>query len=87
MSDDRKWPVSLVFNDEMYVMGGYNEHSGWLDSVDYKSAGQDGFQKKDEWKMLRGMYSFCAVGHGDKIYTVGKLDRGVLGEGLNKTKK
>jgi len=71
MSDDRKYPSSLVFNDEMYVLGGYNDQAGWLDSVDYKPMGQCEFQAKDEWKMLRGMYNFCAVGYGDKIYTIG----------------
>ena len=71
MSDDRKYPVSLVLNGEMYVMGGYNDNAGWLDSVDYKPAGQCEFQPKQEWRMLRGMYNFCAVGHQNKIYTIG----------------
>jgi len=71
MSDDRKYPVSLVLNGEMYVMGGYNDNAGWLDSVDYKPAEQCEFQPKPEWRMLRGMYNFCAVGHQNKIYTIG----------------
>ena len=71
MSDDRKYPASLVHNDEMYVLGGYNDAAGWLDSVDVKPSGQCEFQQKEEWKMLRGMYNFCAVSHEDKIYTVG----------------
>ena len=71
MSDDRKYPASLVHNDEMYVLGGYNDAAGWLDSVDLKPAGQCEFQQKEEWKMLRGMYNFCAVSHEDKIYTIG----------------
>jgi len=71
MSDDRKYPASLVHNDEMYVLGGYNDAAGWLDSVDVKPSGQCEFQQKEEWKMLRGMYNFCAVSHEDKIYTIG----------------
>ena len=82
MTDDRRLPASLVFKDEMYVMGGYNDAAGWLDTIDYKPAGQDALVKKDEWKMLRGMYSFCAVGHGDKIYTIGKEERKVIRKGF-----
>jgi len=52
-------------------MGGYNEMQGWLDSVDTKAKGGCEFSQKDEWKLPRGMYNFCAVSHKDKIYTIG----------------
>ena len=78
MSDDRKYPASLVHNDEMYVLGGYNDAAGWLDSVDVKPSGQCEFQQKEEWKMLRGMYNFCAVSHEDKIYTIGILQTDIF---------
>merc|ERR1712241_1104503 len=29
------------------------------------------FSQKEEWKLPRGMYNFCAVSHKDKIYTIG----------------
>ena len=73
MKDDRKYPASVVFKDEMLVMGGYNDAAGWLDTIDLKPAGQCEFEQKTEWKMMRGMYNFCAVSHESKIYTIGEF--------------
>jgi len=61
----------VVFDDQLVVMGGYNEMQGWLDSVDIKAKGGCEFSKKAEWKLPRGMYNFCAVSHKGKIYTIG----------------
>ena len=74
MTTDRKYPASIVLNGEMVVMGGYNDFQGWLDSVDLKPTGQCEFQHKEEWKLPRGMYNFCAVSHENKIYTIGELE-------------
>merc|ERR1712226_649195 len=71
LSTDRRYPTSLVFDGQLVVMGGYNEMQGWLDSVDIKAKGGCEFSKKEEWKLPRGMYNFCAVSHKDKIYTIG----------------
>ena len=75
MTADRKYPASLVLNGEMVVMGGYNDFQGWLDSVDLKPKGQCEFKQKEEWKLPRGMYNFCAVTYENKIYTIGKLEQ------------
>ena len=71
LTTDRRYPTSVVFDDQLVVMGGYNEMQGWLDSVDIKAKGGCEFSKKAEWKLPRGMYNFCAVSHKGKIYTIG----------------
>ena len=71
MKEDRRLPASLVYNDEMYILGGYNDAAGWRDTVEYKPKGQPDFQLLPDWKMLRPMYSHCAVAYEDKIYTMG----------------
>jgi len=71
LSTDRRYPTSLVYDGQLVVMGGYNEMQGWLDSVDIKAKGGCEFTTKDEWKLQRGMYNFCAVTHQNKIYTIG----------------
>jgi len=71
LTTDRRYPTSLVYDGQLVVMGGYNEMQGWLDSVDIKAKGGCEFARKDEWKLQRGMYNFCAVTHGNKIYTIG----------------
>lgn len=71
MMEDRRAPASLVFKDEMYLFGGYDETSGWSDTVEYKPSGQTYFKLRKDWNMLRPMHSHCAVAHGDKIYVMG----------------
>jgi len=71
LSTERRYPSSLVFDGQLVVMGGFNEMQGWLDSVDIKAKGGCEFSQKEEWKLPRGMYNFCAVSHKDKIYTIG----------------
>jgi len=71
LTTDRRYPTSLVFDGQLVVMGGYNEMQGWLDTVDIKARGGCEFARKDEWKLQRGMYNFCAVTHNNKIYTIG----------------
>jgi len=71
MTEDRRLPASLVYNDEMYILGGYNDAAGWRDTVEYKPKGSTEFQALPDWKMLRPMYSHCAVAHEDKFYTMG----------------
>lgn len=71
MTTNRRYPTSLVFEGQMVVMGGYNDMQGWLDSVDVKAVGGCDFSRKEEWKLRRGMYNFCAVSHAGKIYTIG----------------
>ena len=74
MLNDRKYLNSFVLNGEMYLIGGYNEHEGYLDSILVKPRGKCVFRPKDEWKMMRAMNSFCTVTYKDKIYTIGKLE-------------
>merc|ERR1712165_477116 len=71
LSTERRYPTSLVFDGQLVVMGGYNDMQGWLDSVDIKAKGGCEFARKEEWKLRRGMYNFCAVSHAGKIYTIG----------------
>ena len=73
LTTDRRYPTSLVFDGQLVVMGGYNEMQGWLDTVDIKATGGCEFARKDEWKLQRGMYNFCAVTHNNKIYTIGNV--------------
>ena len=73
MTEDRRLPASLVYNDEMYILGGYNDAAGWRDSVEYKPRGQDSFQALPDWKMDVAAYSQCAVAYDDKIYVMGKM--------------
>jgi len=71
LTTNRRYPTSLVYNGQLVVMGGFNDMQGWLDSVDVKAVGGCEFSRKEEWKLMRGMYNFCAVTHADKIYTIG----------------
>ena len=76
LETERRYPTSVVFNDQMLVMGGYNDDDGWLDSVEamiQDPNGADGcrFETRTDWKLPRGMYNFCAVSDGDHIYTIG----------------
>jgi len=71
MTEDRRLPASLVYNDEMYILGGYNDAAGWRDTVEFKPKGQDSFQALPDWKMDVAAYSQCAVAHDDKIYVMG----------------
>jgi len=71
LTTDRRYPTSLVYDGQLVVMGGFNDVQGWLDSVDVKAKGGCEFSRKDEWKLPRGMYNFCAVTHNNKIYTIG----------------
>jgi len=71
LTTNRRYPTSLVHEGQLVVMGGYNDMQGWLDSVDIKAKGGCEFARKEEWKLKRGMYNFCAVSHAGKIYTIG----------------
>ena len=73
MTEDRRLPASFVYNEEMYILGGYNDASGWRDSVEYKPKGQDSFVALPDWKMDVAAYSQCAVAYDDKIYVMGKI--------------
>jgi len=71
LTEDRKYSASLVHNGEMYVLGGYNNAKGWLDTAEMKPKNDPCFQEITSWKLPRGMYNFCAVAHDNKLYTVG----------------
>jgi len=71
MTEDRRLPASFVYNEEMYILGGYNDAAGWRDSVEYKPKGQDSFVALPDWKMDVAAYSQCAVAYDDKIYVMG----------------
>ena len=78
MTEDRRLPASFVYNEEMYILGGYNDASGWRDSVEYKPKGQDSFVALPDWKMDVAAYSQCAVAYDDKIYVMGKITENIL---------
>lgn len=65
----RRYPESVVFNGEMYIMGGYNTNQGWLNSIEKLNGGL-----MANWNMPRPIFDFCAVQMDDKrIMVLGRV--------------
>jgi hypothetical protein len=61
LDDAREYSASVVLDDEMVVLGGYNDRNGWLDSVEKKTRATNDWLRMDDWKLPRKMFNFCAA--------------------------
>lgn len=66
----KRYAESLVFNGEMYVLGGYNLNQGWLDVIEKRDSATGKWT--EVWTLPRKIFDSCAVVHDNKIIVLGK---------------
>eukprot|EP00095_Tigriopus_kingsejongensis_P008030 maker-scaffold630_size122347-snap-gene-0.14 protein:Tk08030 transcript:maker-scaffold630_size122347-snap-gene-0.14-mRNA-1 annotation:"ig domain-containing protein" len=56
----REYAASFVMNDQMVIMGGYNDRAGWLDEVERYDPTNRTWEVLKDWTLPRKLFNFCA---------------------------